>query len=227
MSASVLTTQTRDNLFGTEYPQMFIDVTIDESQTLARGAVIGLKTVAAGTAAADAGNTGDGAISAFALAAGGPAKIGTYLATCVEAVTNSGVFHVTDPDGVLIGQLTVAVSSNTTFTGDGITFNIADGATDFAVDDFFTLPITAGNGRGILLDKDATDGSEVFYGVLTSAVTTAASATASASVAIAGSFQTQALSFASGTAYTDVIDAARDKNCYFEYSDADNNAVGD
>lgn len=219
---SVKSTVTRDNLIEGTYPIQEGSVIIAESQTLARGCVLGLVSVAAGTAEADASNTGDGAISAFALSAtGSPAKVGTYLATCVTAVTNSGVFHVTDPDGLLIGQLTVAVSSDTTFTGGGITFNIADGATDFAVADFFTIPVAAGSGQAVALDTTLTNGGQTFYAVLAEAVTTGAAETTSAPVYKAGSFLSQGLTFGGSTTLSAAIIAeARALNCYIHTSHA-------
>lgn len=225
---SVKSTVTRDNLLGGRYPIMQDSVTIPESQTLARGSVLGLIALAAGTAEAGGSNTGDGAISAFALSAtGGPATVGDYTATCVTAVTNSGVFNVTDPGGNLIGQMTIAVSSNTTFTGGGITFNIADGGTDFAVGDLFTIPVDAGSGAAALLDATAADGSAAFHAILAEAVTTGSGETQSAPVYIAGDFLTQGLTLGGSTTAADVKAAARDKNCYLVTSYAIENLVVD
>lgn len=225
---SVASSVTRDNLFGTNYPIKYDadGVTIAASQTLARGCVLGKIKYAAGTATADAGNTGDGVLSAFALAAGGPPAVGDYTLTCVEAVTNSGVFELTNASSVVVGRVTVPVSGNVTAIIDGITFNLADGATDFVVGDFFTLPVNAGSGQAKALDHTAVDGSGEFFGVLTQAVTTAAATTQVAPVAIAGSFQVQALTFGGSTTAADVEADARDNNCYFETSYSGNNVVG-
>lgn len=221
---SVKSTVTRDNLIGGYFPVELGSVTVAESQTLARGSVLGLISVAAGTPVVGGSNTGDGVLSAFALAAGGPAIVGNYVVTCVTAVTNSGVFHVVDPNGTLIGQLTVAVSSNTTFTGAGITFNIADGATDFAVGDVFTLPVAAGSGQAQLLDIASTNGSQKFYAILADAVTTGAAETASARVYLSGSFMSQGITLGGSTTVADIWADARDNNCYISTSYALENA---
>jgi hypothetical protein len=216
------TTITRDNLFAGTYDCVRGEVTVADSQTLTRGAVMGIVGFEAGTAAADAGNTGDGAISAFALVAGGNKKVGTYLATCTAAATDAGTFQVTDPEGTLVGQMEVG----TTFSGGGITFALADGATDFIVGDAFDLPVDAGSGEAKALDITAIDGSENFYGILLEDVTTSG-ATQLAPVGLSGEYQTQGLSFGGSTVYGDVIDDARDKNCYFKVTVATNNAIGD
>lgn len=212
---STTSTVSRDNLLAGDYPIIQGTVTVAASQTAARGAVVGKVTIAAGTAAAGS-NTGDGAISGFALAAGGPAKIGTYVATCVEAASDSGIFEVVDPDGILIGTLKVAG----TFTGGGITFALADGSTDFIVGDSFNLPVEAGSGQVKLLDITATDGSQKFYGVLLEAVTTGSGETASAAIAKTGEFLSQGLTFGGSTVVADVVDDMRNNNCFVYTSHA-------
>jgi len=225
MYDTVTSTLTVKNLFAGNFPVERKEVTIAASQTITVGTVIGKATVAAGTAAAGS-NTGDGAVSAFALAAGGPAKIGTYVATCIEAVTNSGIFNVVDPDGILIGQFTVAVSDSTTFTGGGITFNVADGTTDFIVGDLFNFPVTAGTGYGVALDTTNTDGSNKWAGVALEEVTTGAAETQKIAMAISGDFHSQGLTFGGSTVYTDVIDDAKENNCYIHVSYSDENFGG-
>lgn len=207
---STTSTVSRDNLLAGTYPIVRGTVMVAASQTAARGGVVGKVTVVAGTAAAGGSNTGNGAISGFALAAGGPAKVGTYVATCVEAASNSGIFEVVDPDGILIGTLTVAG----TFAGGGITFALADGDTDFIVGDLFNLPVAAGSGQVKLLDTTATDGSQKFYGVLLEAVTTGSGETAPAAIAKTGEFLSQGLTFGGSTVVADVVDDMRNNNCF-------------
>lgn len=95
-------------------------------------------SAAAGTAAgaAVAGNTGNGTITAEPAVAAG-AKTGVYQLVCVEPGTNVGEFQVFGPDGVLVGVAVVA----TEFVGGGLTFTIADGSTDFASGDRFTITV--------------------------------------------------------------------------------------
>lgn len=212
----------RDNLIARDYPIMKEAVTIGASQTLARGAAVGITTLAAGDIVVGGSNTGNGVASDFALAAGGPAKLGSYNATAVIVDTDLATFNVTDPNGVLVGQAVLG----TAFVGDGITFAIADGSTDFVVGDTFELPVEAGNGYGIACDIASTDGSQEIYGILLEAVTTGAGASQATVVAISGSFQTQALTFGGSTTAANLKKDARDKNMYFVTTSSNQNLIG-
>ena len=101
------------------------------------GVIVG--TTQAGTAvgAAVSGNTGDGTITA-APTVGAGAKAGVYTVTIVEPGTNLGEFILEDPDGINVGNGVVA----TEYDADGLTFTVADGATDFAAGDQFTITVT-------------------------------------------------------------------------------------
>lgn len=126
------------------------------SGTLARGAVVG-RVAGAVTAAAAAGNTGNGTIGT--LSAGAGAKVGVYTAIAIEPAANAGAFQVEDPDGVIVGRATVAVA----FTGP-VNFTIADGAADFAAGDRFLLTVAdSGSVRQVV--AAATDGSSRAYGI--------------------------------------------------------------
>jgi len=109
--------------------------------------------------AAGGGNTGNGTVGSIALAAA--AKAGDYVLTCIEAAANAGAFQVVDPDGFALAQATVAVG----YATDQIGFTIADGATDFAVGDTFTITVPAGDGKLVALDLTATNGSQRAYAV--------------------------------------------------------------
>lgn len=100
---------------------------------------------AAGTAvaAAVAGNTGNGTMGAVTVSAG--AKAGVYTLTIIEPAANAGAFIVTDPDGIVIGNGDVAVA----FSAGGLAFTLADGATDFASGDQFTITVTLTAGGAI------------------------------------------------------------------------------
>lgn len=101
------------------------------------GVIVG--TTQAGTAvgAAVSGNTGNGTITAAPTVAAG-AKEGVYIVTILEPATNAGEFMLEDPDGVNVGNGTVAVE----YDADGLTFTVADGSTDFAAGDQFTITVT-------------------------------------------------------------------------------------
>lgn len=93
-------------------------------------------SVGTAVAAAVAGNTGNGTMGAVTVSAG--AKAGVYRLTIVEPAANAGTFVVEDPDGVIVGSGTVAVA----FSAGGLAFTLADGATDFASGDAFTITVT-------------------------------------------------------------------------------------
>lgn len=146
------------------------DVTLvfDGADTWAKGTVMGLRKVAAGAVTPDAGNTGDGTVTALALAPGGPPKVGSYNLECTFDVTNGGIFKLEDPDGNLVADnLTLRVGAGlaTTFSVGGISFIVTDGATDFAAGDKFGLAVSAVN-KWKFYDSSAVDGSEIPSGVL-------------------------------------------------------------
>jgi hypothetical protein len=190
-------------------------VVIAESQTLTRGAAIGKALFGAVSVVAGA-NTGDGTCTAAATVVGTVQPIvGDYVVKCTAAVTNGGVFQVADPNGGIVAaglSMTVGAGAATVIETAGLTFTLTDGTTDFVIGDLFTLTVAAGSGQGYLLDKTAVDGSAVLYGILTNDVTTAAAETQSAPVDKTGRFNTSVVTFADGTAYTDVEEDARTKS---------------
>lgn len=131
-------------------------VTVNESaiKTYKVGTVLG-KTLTGGAGTATAGtNTGNGTMGAITVS--GTAKVGTYTLRIKSAAANAGDFYVVDPDGDVIGTGTVAV----VFTGGGLSFTLADGATDFVVGDSFTIAVT-GTVKYKIAVETATDGSKV------------------------------------------------------------------
>lgn len=108
--------------------------------------------------------TGNGTMGAITL--GATVKPGVYRVVFVEPNTNLGSFYVEDPDGVTVGTGVVG----TAFTGGGLTFTIADGATDFVSGDRFTITLAAGSGKWRPVSATAVDGSQYAAGVLLSAV---------------------------------------------------------
>lgn len=123
------------------------------ADTAAEGTILARKKVATTvTPAADAGNTGDGTCTAAAVIAGEIVpKVGAYVLTCIEAVANGGVFKLEDPDGNIVAAylyMVAGAGQDTTFKAGGMTFTLTDGATDFAVGDFFTLTVAADGDLG-------------------------------------------------------------------------------
>ncbi len=153
MSLADFTTQTYnpDGLIAGPGVLRHKAVIIVSGQNLARGTLLG-RIAGAATGAAVAGGTGNGTIGAVTLGAG--AKEGVYRLTCIEPATNAGAFQVEDPDGIVIGVATVGVA----FVG-AINFTIADGSTDFASGDQFTVTVAAGT-KYKKSASAATDGSQ-------------------------------------------------------------------
>ena len=153
------------------------EITIASGENLKVGDVIAqTKTGGTITAAADAGNTGDGTVTGLSVGSG--AQEGEYRLVCIEPAVDAGTFQVEDPDGSIIGTAVVAVA----FAGDiGLTIN--DGAADFIAGDSFTLTVTQTTGEWQVLAPAATDGSEVAAGVLYADVDATAAATAGVVIA--------------------------------------------
>lgn len=158
-------------------------VVVALSQTLVAGQVIGKTDVVAGvtsSCAADAGNTGDGVFTIDGTApVGAGAKNGVYRAVCIAVAADGGEFAVFDPAGVEIGRVAVGATFN-----NQIKFVIADGATDFAAGDAFsiTVGVEAADQQVKALDTTATDGSQRVGGIMYDAVTTDGSNTKIATI---------------------------------------------
>lgn len=135
-------------------------VTVAGSVALPSGTVLGRLTVGAATAAAVAGNTGNGTMGAVTVSAG--AKPGVYKLTIVEPGTNVGAFIVEDPDGINIGHGNVASA----FSAGGLAFTLADGSTDFAAGDQFTITVAAGTGKYVKYDNTGSGGAEIAVAIL-------------------------------------------------------------
>jgi hypothetical protein len=133
-------------------------VTIASGQNLAAGTVLGRQRGTASSAALGT-NTGNGTMGAVTLGAG--AMEGAYKLTIIEPGANVGQFIVENPLGAIIGHGTVASA----FSAGGLSFTLADGATDFVAGDSFTITVAAGT-KYVAHDQDGTDGSEIAVAVL-------------------------------------------------------------
>ena len=134
--------------------------TVSASQTAASTTV----TATSASAVAGGSNTGNGTVGAITVA--NAAKAGAYTLKVTKAATNAGDFQVTDPDGHVVGLGTVAVA----FSGGGLGFTLADGATDFAVGDTFAITVAAGSGNYAMHDPSGIDGREHAVAILFDAV---------------------------------------------------------
>ena len=130
-------------------------VTILAGQSVVVGEVLGQVTAGTcpTTGTADAGNTGNGTCTS--VTAGVNVKVGIYTARCVKKVTNAGDFEIMDPDGNIIGIAT----TGTAFAHDQINLTLNDGATDFELEDKFTVTVPAGGLQYREINFSGVDGS--------------------------------------------------------------------
>lgn len=150
------------------------NVTVLSGQNLEAGHVCGAQLVSptVGSAAADSGNVGDGAVSGEAVGTNLGVQRGDYRVVFVEEATDLGDFLVYDPQGRLIGPGVVGTEFD-----DQIKFTIADGAEDFDAGDAFTISVTGGTFKVKEYDPTDADGGERFFGVLYDAVDASAADT--------------------------------------------------
>lgn len=108
------------------------------------------------------GNTGNGAMTGLSADAG--AATGTYVVTCLSTGANGGTFVVERPNGIVDGIALVGSA----YHGQ-VHFTIADGATDFAMGDAFTVTVSAttpANGGVFTVQRpDGTFGPDAAVGV--------------------------------------------------------------
>jgi hypothetical protein len=169
----------------------------DAAATIKVGTVLGAYvTTPTGTASAKAGNTGNGVMGAITVASVPGLILGTYKVAITEAVANAGKFVLIDPQGDVVGSGNVAVL----FNQAGISFTLADGATDFVVGDGFNI-VVAGTVKYKVSLAAATDGTQV-----PSAVYIADNTGNSGDLALAANTDTKVLVLARGPAI--VADAA-------------------
>ena len=138
----------------------------DADRTLKVGAVIARRTRSTVTVTAGAGNTGDGEATPADPTLGGLAEAGTYRLTCIAAGAAGGAFQALSPKGYRLPDLTVGEA----YEGDHLNLTVADGATDFAVGDAFTVEVT-GDGKVVGLDPAAVDGTAEAIGIVAYDVT--------------------------------------------------------
>ena len=151
-----------------------------------RGQLLGKVDRVAGTPAAGT-NTGNGTVTAVSL--GTKSKLGTYTLKCVATAGNGGTFAVIDPDGyALQAQATVG----TPFTSGHLNFTVNDGATDFALNDTFTIAVGSGSGKYRKYNAANVDGSQ-FPSAILAADVDATSADKPAPAYVAGVFNSLAL----------------------------------
>lgn len=139
-------------------------LTVLSGQTLALLAVIGLITVSVPTTGTAGTNTGNGTCGSVAGKANTIPE--TFTLKCTATATNGGTFSVVGSKTGRLKDASVGVAYDSEYIG----FTIADGTTDFAVGDSFTIAVTAGSGKAVALDPDGVDGRNHAAGIMVGAV---------------------------------------------------------
>jgi hypothetical protein len=120
---------------------VYLDTSVQPARLMFFGdTTIGLVAASAAAAVAGGGNTGNGTVTGV-TAFSGFTKTETITMTCVTTAVNGGKFYVTGSLSGALGMATVG----TPFVHPVVAFTINDGATDFAVNDSFTIATTAAN----------------------------------------------------------------------------------
>lgn len=151
-------------------------LTFAEAATVAGGTILANKAVADAVTASAFTGTGDGTISASAVAAGQIVPIlGAYVLTCTTAVTNGGIFKLEDPNGALVATgltLTVGDGATTDFDVAGLAFTVTEGTgADFVAGDFATMTVATAGNKYVPFATDGAGGAQIPKAVLTYDVT--------------------------------------------------------
>lgn len=168
------------------------------ADTLAPGTIMARQTVntAVANGAADGGNTGDGTVTSVSVVAGSVVPLaGGYILECTGGVTNGGIFKLEDPNGALVASdliMTAGAGAATVFEAAGLQFTITDGATDFAVGDFFTLTVVA-NGDLVPYAIAGAGGAQLPIAILTYEVVATGVEDIPARVGVAGKYRKEKL----------------------------------
>lgn len=136
-------------------------------------------TGGAATVATLGSNTGNGAMGAVTV--GAAAKVGDYKVVLVEPNANAGAFVLEDPSGMIIGHGNVAAA----FTGGGLSFTLADGATDFVSGDTLVITVT-GATKYVAYDPTSVTGAQYAAALLWSGYRDATSADKRAVLVVRG-----------------------------------------
>jgi hypothetical protein len=149
----------RANILGPYTKKIEKTILQDASGVIPSGAVMGLISVGAITAAAKSGgNTGNGTCTALSVKDG--AKAGIYTVRIVRQATHIFDYEVKNPNGQQIGFGTCEGSGLTSVFSGEIEFTLTDGSTDFAKTDGFDITVAAGSGKLKRSVSTAVDGSQ-------------------------------------------------------------------
>lgn len=199
-------TKAFDNLFAGLEPAVKADAIVLEAGSEVRGTLLGKKTKSTPTTGtADPGNTGNGTITS--VVAKPKTKLGVYKILMTGATT----LRVIDPDGIeLDSQAALGAYSN-----NSIGFTSAAGGTPLIAGDFFTITVTAGNGKYIKSLSAAVDGTQDPVAVLAEDMD-ASSAEQTTLGYVRGCFNEDKLIYGTGHTKSSVKEALRARDIYLE-----------
>lgn len=123
-------------------------LTFGGAGTVVEGTLLARQAVDVAIADTPAG-TGNGTLVATVVGVDEVPIPGNWVLECTFAITNGGVFKLTDPNGNIIADnLTLRVGDTlvTTFNVAGMQLVVTEGSTDFVAADTFTLAVVA-NGK--------------------------------------------------------------------------------
>lgn len=164
-------------------------LTFAGTDVFAAGTILARRAIANAVTASAVTGTGNGTVT-LATVAAGPAVpiVGAYVLTCTAAVTNGGVWSLTDPNGSLVATgltMTAGAGAATAFEVAGLLFTITDGSTDFAAGDTATLTVAA-DGTLVPFDPAGDGGEQAPLTVLTYEVSRTGAGTVPVRVPVSG-----------------------------------------
>lgn len=184
------------------------------ADSIAAGTILSRRKVAtAVVAAAGADNTSGSGTVTLATVVGGPVVplVGAYVLTCIAAVTNGGVFRLTDPTGAVVNPyipLGTGAAGSIVVKTCGLQFTVTDAA-DFVVGDLFTLTVAA-DGRLRLFAPTEVGGAQEPCAILTYPVVSTGAAAIPIRALISGQvYKSRLVIDAGGSVTTEQIDALR------------------
>lgn len=127
----------------------FFDVYLDvpANQIYLKGTIMARAVVGSPVTTSAIVGTGNGTLTALALAFGSNQPVtGVYALKCTAVVgTNGSTWTLTDPNGLLLQTISVpdAPGGLVDFTGPGVAGRLTDGSTNFVVNDQFNITVTA------------------------------------------------------------------------------------
>ncbi len=136
---------------------------------LKTGQVLGQITLGAASVAvkASGANTGNGTLVLDAetpiLAGAAP---GLYPVRVTAAAANSATLRVSDPNGVVLGDVSYNGAGTSAAFADRIKFSVTDGFVDLAIGDGWDITIAAGSLKYVPVEANALDGSQIAKAIL-------------------------------------------------------------